>query len=367
MKKSLLALAVLGAFAGSALAQSSVTLYGVADANFTSQKGYNAAGASQRLNAIGSGGLQGSRWGLRGTEDLGGGARATFTLENGFNIDTGVAGQGSAGTSTTVPGTTPATTITQPRLFGRHAWVGVGSASIGDIRLGRTLTPIGVATDELGPMGTKGADIMAVAGTLGAVGAYRTDNAITYVSPNWAGFSTQLQYSLAQDGAEQNKPNEKVGRHFGLNAMYKAGPFLIGGAYLNVEDTAVAAGKQKATGALLFGGFNFGFMALKLAVNQDDFKGAEKPTTIAGSVEVPVGPVMLSGAFGLAKDNTGVANVDDDAKIYTVQAVYDLSKRTSLYTFYTGVDNDKASVRGFNGPRADKRSDQLQIGLRHRF
>jgi predicted porin len=348
MKKSLLALAVLGAFAGSAVAQSSVTLYGVADANFTSQKGYNAAGASQRLNAIGSGGLQGSRWGLRGTEDLGGGARATFTLESGYSIDTGNSGQGN-------------------RLFGRHAWVGVGSASIGDIRLGRTLTPIGVATDELGPMATKSADIMAVAGTLGAVNAYRTDNAITYVSPNWGGFSTQLQYSLAQDGAEQNKPNEKVGRHFGLNAMYKAGPFLIGGAYLNIEDTAVTAGKQKATGALLFGGYNLGFMALKLAVNQDDFKGAEKPTTIAGSIEVPLGPVMLSGAFGLAKDNTGAASVDDDAKIYTVQAVYDLSKRTSLYTFYTGVDNDKASLRGFNGPRSDKRSDQLQIGLRHRF
>ncbi|XVJ68782.1 MAG: porin [Rhizobacter sp.] len=356
MKKSLLALAVLGAFAGSAVAQSSVTLYGVADANFTSAKGYNAAGQSQRLSSIGSGGLQGSRWGLRGTEDLGGGARATFNLESGFSIDNGSSLQGS-------------------RLFGRHSWVGVGWAAGGDIRLGRTLTPIGVATDELGPMSTKGADIMAVAQTLGAVAAYRTDNAITYVSPNWGGFSTQVQYSLRNDGAEQNKPNEKFGRHFGFNAMFKNKMFLAGVGYLNIQDlNSTLVGNQKATGLLAFGGLDLGFAAFKLAYNRDERKDlgySKKPTTIAGSVEAPLGPVTLAAAYGINKDVTGASgSVKDDADIVTLQAVYNLSKRTALYTFYTWVDNEAATggqSRGFNSPAQNKSSDQLQIGIRHRF
>ena len=84
MKKSLLALAALGTFAGVAHAQSSVTLYGIVDAGFVFN---NNAGGNQLYN-LNSGNLQGSRWGLRGTEDLGGGLKAIFVLENGFNVMT---------------------------------------------------------------------------------------------------------------------------------------------------------------------------------------------------------------------------------------------------------------------------------------
>lgn len=370
MKKSLLALAVLGAFAGAASAQSSVTLYGVADANFTSQKGSKADGGSQRLNGINSGGLQGSRWGLRGTEDLGGGARATFTLESGFNIDQGSSAQGGL-------------------LFGRHAWVGVGSAAIGDVRLGRTLTPLGVATDAIGNLGTKSADIFAVARTLGSgnggqaatggrIDAYRTDNSITYVSPNWAGLTTQLQYSTRAAGAEVNKPANKFLEHIGFNVGFNAGPVTAGVAYLNISDAVAnvtgAEGKQKATGALVYAGATFGMFTVRGAYNRDDFKKlgeAKVRQTYGLGADVNLAPVMLSFGYGLAKDNRGSnaagdAN-KDDANIFNVQAVYDLSKRTSLYTFYTYVDNEKASNLGYNGVALGKKSDQLQIGLRHRF
>ena len=80
MKKSLLALAALGTFAGVAHAQSSVTLYGIVDAGFA----YNNNSGGQKLYATSAGNLQGDRWGLRGTEDLGGGLKALFVLENGF-------------------------------------------------------------------------------------------------------------------------------------------------------------------------------------------------------------------------------------------------------------------------------------------
>src|ERR1700712_516811 len=114
MKKSLLALAALGTFAGAAQAQSSVTLYGIIDAGFV----YNNNQAGQKLYSLNSGNLQGSRWGLRGTEDLGGGLKAIFVLENGFDVNTGKLGQSGL-------------------EFGRSAYVGLSSAQFGTVTLGR--------------------------------------------------------------------------------------------------------------------------------------------------------------------------------------------------------------------------------------
>src|SRR5688572_1099677 len=105
MKKSLLACAILGAFTGAAFAQTSVTIYGVVDAGV--ERYDNDATDVIRLS---SGIQSGSRLGFRGSEDLGGGLSAIFTLESGFNIDDGTMGQGG-------------------RLFGRQAFVGVNSAS----------------------------------------------------------------------------------------------------------------------------------------------------------------------------------------------------------------------------------------------
>src|SRR3981189_1533430 len=90
MKKSLLALAALGTVAGAAQAQSSVTLYGIVDAGFV----YTNSSAGQKLYSTSAGNLRGDRWGLRGTEDLGGGLKALFVLENGFNAFSGKLGQG---------------------------------------------------------------------------------------------------------------------------------------------------------------------------------------------------------------------------------------------------------------------------------
>ncbi len=114
MKKSLLALGVMGTFAGAAHAQNSVTLYGLIDAGITYT---NNQSGSKNVQAT-SGQVNGSRWGLRGSEDLGGGLKAIFTLENGFNIDTGKFGQNGA-------------------EFGRQAFVGLSSNQYGAVTLGR--------------------------------------------------------------------------------------------------------------------------------------------------------------------------------------------------------------------------------------
>ncbi|WP_194722578.1 porin, partial [Noviherbaspirillum malthae] len=128
MKKSLIALAVLGTVAGASFAQTNVTVYGVADAGL-------ARIDNGRVNttALQSGQQSGSRIGFRGTEDLGGGLSAIFTLENGFNIDDGTLGQGG-------------------RLFGRQAFVGL-QGGFGAVKLGRQYNPIRTAVENIDPFG----------------------------------------------------------------------------------------------------------------------------------------------------------------------------------------------------------------------
>lgn len=123
MKKSLFALSVLGVFTGATHAQSSVTLFGLIDEglNYTN----NAGGHS--LHAMWSGDAQGPRWGLKGTEDLGDGLSTVFQLENGFSVNNGKPGQ----------------------EFGRQAFVGLSSATLGTLTLGRQNDSV---VDDLAPL-----------------------------------------------------------------------------------------------------------------------------------------------------------------------------------------------------------------------
>ena len=133
MKKTLMVAALTGVFATAAHAQSSVTLYGLIDAGITYTN--NQGGHSNWQETSGS--VNGSRWGLRGSEDLGGGLKAIFTLENGFNIANGNLGQNS-------------------REFGRQAFVGLASDQFGSVTLGRQYDS---AVDYLGPLALTGTAI----------------------------------------------------------------------------------------------------------------------------------------------------------------------------------------------------------------
>ena len=338
MKKSILALAVLGAFAGAAVAQSSVTLYGIADINLT-----RAKGGTNTLTSMGSGGLQGSRWGMRGSEDMGGGLKANFTLESGYALDTGANLQGA--------------------LFGRAAWVGL-SGGFGEVRLGRQLSSIGAATDNIGSMGTKGADLFAVAGSTGNA-FYRTNNAFTYLTPNMGGFQAQAQYSFGLANEPVSPSNE--GEHWGFSATYAAGPIKAGLAYLGVKDRLPAAGDQKAKGLLAYGGMSFGAFSVLAAYDKKDFALAKDPTVYGVELGAKFGAANVAFSVAKAKDTTGADSVSDDATLWTLQGVYDLSKRTALYAFYTAASNGTAAALGYNTPAVDKNSNQFQLGVRHRF
>jgi predicted porin len=185
MKIKITVAAALAALAAPSFAQSNVTLYGVADMFYQYADGANSLSRAQ------SGGLAGSRFGLRGSEDLGGGLRANFTLEGGVNLDDGTSGQGGA-------------------MFGRQAHVGL-SGSFGSVSLGRQYTalyaatndhslftsaPAGPSTALIGGFGggyelVRGASATGVppqAGATGNGGPVRVNNSIKYESPSLAGF-----------------------------------------------------------------------------------------------------------------------------------------------------------------------------------
>jgi predicted porin len=212
MKKSLLALAALGAFAGVAHAQSSVTLYGIVDEGFN----INTNAGGKHLYNLSSGVLQGSRWGLRGTEDLGGGLKAIFVLENGFDVNTGKLGQGGL-------------------EFGRQAYVGL-SSNYGSITLGRQYDS---AVDYVGPLEVGdqwGGYIAAHPGDLDNLNNdYRVNNSIKFTSNNYNGLTFGGLYSLGGVAGETGR-----NQIFSLGAGYANGPLVLGAAYLNVRNPNVS-------------------------------------------------------------------------------------------------------------------------------
>ncbi|MFM0044514.1 porin [Paraburkholderia sediminicola] len=217
---SLLALPAGLLFAAGAQAQSSVTLYGIVDAGIAYV--HNAQGANGQnqssLVKFSSGNLSGSRWGLKGTEDLGGGLAAVFQLENGFNVGTGALGQGG-------------------REFGRKAVVGLSSSTWGTVTAGRQYDPIVDLVQGL----TEDNYFGGVFATPGDLDNYdnslRVSNSVKYVSPVFAGFQVEALYGVGGvAGATGN------GQTYSFGAGYANGPLSLGAGYFyaNGGNTATA-------------------------------------------------------------------------------------------------------------------------------
>lgn len=222
MKKSLAAVAVLGAFAGSAFA-ADLQLYGVVDTGLVYQhaNSYDALGVnieSEDTFGMSTGVASGSRWGMKGTEDLGNRLTVGFVLENGFSSDTGSLTQGG-------------------RMFGREAQLfirsGFGELSMG--RVGNLNSGNGTygLTAAISPFGTTWGEYSAAPNNVMA-GFDRYDNTITYKSPNFAGFNVYLQYSMdtdstaKNDGAKHGEENKSsVDRYYALGLTYANGPLNL--------------------------------------------------------------------------------------------------------------------------------------------
>lgn len=302
MKKSLIALAVLAA-SGAAMAQSSVTLYGVADIYVAKVKGSSAA--------AGSGGVNTSRLGFKGSEDLGGGLSATFQFEQKLNL-----GDGS----------------TNAKLFDRQANVGL-AGGFGAIKLGRNWN----AMDDVFGAANSGFDSALSAANVwqnGYVGA--ADAQIYYSTPSFAGFSgavsTQLNGNVAA-GADKTTA---------FNVAYANGPIAAAVGYENADF-------QKGT--MLNGSYDLGVAKLLASYYTTKTDGGVKTNSYQLGADVPLGAVILSVGYASSK----VDGESESATGLGVAAAYPLSKRTMVYTGYR-AENAKAGD-----------GDIFAIGLNHKF
>ncbi|WP_028232405.1 porin [Paraburkholderia mimosarum] len=209
MRKSLLAGAAMMAVFGHAYAQNSVSLYGIVDAGFA----FNSNSGGQKLYTLASGNMQGSRWGLRGVEDLGNELRTLFTIENGFSVTNGKLLQGGD-------------------LFGRQAYVGLASDRFGSITLGRQYDAVVDYTARFESAAQWATGYGAHPGDLDNLqNTNRVNNTIKFRSVDYAGLKFGGLYSLG--GVAGHLGTNQI---WSLGAGYDNGPLSLGAAYLNVRD-----------------------------------------------------------------------------------------------------------------------------------
>ena len=356
MKKSLIALAVLAA-SGAAMAQSSVTLYGVVDTGLTYSKGDESVYGMTHV-----GGNVNSRLGFRGVEDLGNGLKATFNLEAGMGVDDGTdyfTGSGMA--------------------FRRTSTVGL-EGGFGSVRLGRMLTSSYLAVSRYDAFGDTGIGA-SLAWNGGQTGyAARTENAISYSSPNFSGFKIGAEYGFG----EQQKASDK--RYIGIGATYDNGPLSLGLGVdrLNGDTQNNTQWDENQTTWHLGGSYNFGVAKLLGFYKQTKFKetglnagnDSAKFKTFGLGVTAPVGAageVRASYNHYRASDDGDTLKADQLSLGY----VHNLSKRTALYGTYAYLknknkDGDNLGLQLNGAMPGAGLSDSgaqhgLQVGIRHAF
>jgi predicted porin len=330
MKKSLLALAVLGAFAGAASAQSNVTLYGRVDLGV-------GKGAGTDLKSMNNG--SGSRFGVRGVEDLGGGLQALFNIEHRYNADTGVAGAGN-----------PFASSAAPRFWHARSIVGL-QGGFGQVVFGREYTtaflqsqlvadPWGWDTVVAGQFGGSGGN---TAVTGGGIAAVRNDSSATY-KISFGGFTFGAQIAEATDSIN-NFANKPV--NFALS--YAGGPITAGLGF-------------ERTGAEIVD--NAQWMTLNAAYNFGAFKvgGLIGRGTTAGGVDRSSWLVTATAPIGAGEFRASYGVLDDDVlgKINKPLALgyhYSMSKRTTLYADFI---NDRGALFTDNKTGYD-------FGVKHNF
>ncbi|CAG4888539.1 Outer membrane porin protein 32 [Paraburkholderia saeva] len=373
MKRKKLALLMTSTIAmlaaGEVHAQSSLTLYGVMDV-FAGYQSANVGGKSTSLYVLGNNGELTSRWGLRGSEDMGGGYRTTFDLENGFDPGTGKQQN-------------------PYRFFDRQAWVGV-AAPYGEFRFGRQNSPMFAWSGNLDAFGaaTYGSGFNNFANWQA-----RVDNDISYISPRLFGTQLEAHYSVG------GQPGSLAG-----NAVYQIGvqstqgPVYLAAAYLNaanatnsfrVQEIMAGGNVDYGWGRIYLGWFRAndvisattGNALANPAGKYDPATGpvgntpGDYHTTWSLSADYRFSPFLSVGAgYAYIKDSSSLGN---DASQMSAIVNYDLSKTTRLYGVVSRLNNDKGAQYKMAGasittgtfltPDRGQNETGVQIGLRHLF
>lgn len=339
MNKKLIALALSAIAAGAASAQTAnVTLYGIIDSYVASHR---ANGVS--TTALNSGGISGSRWGLRGTESLGGGMNAVFVLEGGFGVDTGALGQGGL-------------------LFGRQAYVGL-NGGFGSVTVGRQYSPnFYVACNSDDSFGGCLTGWSAVANMGGFfANTLRPNNSIIYATPNMGGVTASMMWSLGEAAGSTS-----ANRTLSANVQYKNGPIYAGVGFSDQKNAASTASDKQF---IIGGTYNFGVAYAGLTYIENKSASGVKTKPLIASVTVPFGAARVG--LQLAQNKSGSAK----ANSYAVLGEYDLSKRTELYAIWSGCKNKGLACTSDGNNAAasvallapNKSSTTLGVGVKHKF
>lgn len=383
MKKTLAAVAVLGAFAGSALA-ADVQLYGIVDTGFlythtdTDKAGADAVDKLEMKSGMASG----SRFGFKGTEDLGNGLTVGFILENGIESDTGVDKGVFFDRESSLFLQGP---------FGKVAFGRIGSINNGTSSWGKY--------GMISAFGTSFTDYAAQAGTF-AMGAGRWDNMVAYQTPTFAGFTAYAQYGMGNSktnyGSVENESSSD--RYYALGATYANGPLNLYAAVDSINYASWSKGTvtqpsdvDDSLTVTIGGNFDFEVLTLFAGAQYFDEIAADKTSGILGTTEglrtgfagklegwglgvsakIPAGPGVALVGVGYvdaeAAGSVAPANEKDELTRWVVSAGYDypFSKRTDIYVAATYMQDSLE----YTAATADRDASVIgaMVGLRHKF
>lgn len=330
MQKKLIALAVAGMVAAPlAMAQSNVTLYGIADVGFTNE-GSSVLANTKSVNKMDAGQMSASRIGFRGTEDLGNGLRAGFVYELGVAPD---------------EGNVTTTNVRQSTLS--------LSGNFGTFQMGRQLTPQNTLLGMVDPFATTGI------GNINRLYAAnnRLDNLFAYVSPNMNGFTVIAGYTWNGLAAE-NAGNESVdgdARVWAISPRYSNGPITAGLNYHRVDLRTTGPESYKNNVWDVVGAYDFGAARVSAAYGQrkgsSDLKndtGVSKMSHWMLAVSAPVSEAgTLMASYTDAKISTVAGLSDPKAKQFALGYSHKLSSRTNIYTKYAKINYNGAGKDAF--------------------
>lgn len=346
MKKSLIALAVAGAFAAPAFAATSnVDVYGVLSYSVDRIDTDDAAGDSADF-ATGVNNV--SRIGFKGSEDLGGGLKAIWQIETSLGAWTD-----------------------------RNTFVGL-NGGFGTVVLGRHDTPYKLATGKLDPFGDTIGDYNAIvgatqAGTAGNRFDARAGQTIAYISPNYSGFHGAVAYVETKNNEGAGNDNQDA---LSLMGMYENGPLFASLAYETHSGALLGSTATNSNDAWKLGlGYTMGDLKLGLVYEDIELDGAANNETRDAwylSAAYNMGPIVLKAAYGNADDSDAAGS--DEATFWAIGADYNLSKRTSVYAVYADLDTDGAAGSGYRlggagyvSAAANGSVNGFSFGMKHSF
>lgn len=348
--------------ASSAFAQSAVRVYGIVD-SAVQVSNFDRSGAGT-LHSVNSGHRNASRWGLRGSEDLGGGLKAIYQLEGGFFGDTGMLGQGG-------------------RLFGRQVYVGLDSDKYGTFAMGRIASFDGATFDMFVPIDPffSGYGIASLASTFTNAGGLRVDNAILYRTPRFAGIQAGVIHSLQTNGAESAGSGNNT-RFDNLGINYQSGPLYASLIYSKAkfpnstgfkdQDTLYIGAAYDLKIAKVHGAYGIenGVRSALLSPVGANAEGTDAKSWMLG-VTVPYGPLESKFRLGAQKRDgesttIGTTAFDADRLVYGLAYEYFLSSRTIIHA--SAAKSKGSGTLQANRAATDfANQTQFTVGVTHIF